>query len=129
MTVFDAIHSVDRPSLVAALASAQKAHGRRPEIFLQVNVGNEAQKGGCPIGDLPELLLMAQSAGLDVRGLMSIPPAALEPAPFFALLAKLAHDHALFALSMGMSGDFESAIRLGATHVRIGSALFGERTA
>ena len=125
--MFDAIHSVDRSSLIAALAKAQDKSGRRPACFLQVNIGDEDQKGGCPITDVPALLTAARGAGLDIVGLMTVPPAGVEPAPFFALLAKLARDHGLGQLSMGMSGDYETAIMLGATQIRIGTALFGER--
>lgn len=125
--LFDTIHSVDRPSLVAALAKAMDKAGRRPGCFLQVDIGEEEQKGGCPIADLPALLAEARAADLPVRGLMCVPPANLEPAPYFALLAKLARDHGLAGLSMGMSSDYETAVMLGATHVRIGSALFGAR--
>jgi pyridoxal phosphate enzyme (YggS family) len=123
----DAIHSVDRLSLVAALGKAIDATGRRPACFVQVNIGDEPQKGGCAIGELPALLDAARVAGLPVAGLMAIPPAALEPAPYFALLARIARDHGLAGLSMGMSGDVDTAVMLGATHVRVGSALFGNR--
>jgi PLP dependent protein len=124
---FDVIHSVDRASLVTALAKAQDKAGRRPTCFLQVNIGEEDQKGGCAVADLPGLLAAARDAGLDVVGLMAVPPADREPAPYFALLAKLARDNGLTELSMGMSGDFETAIKLGATHIRVGTALFGAR--
>ena len=127
VALFDWIHSVDRPSLVAALARAMERAGRRPGCFLQVNIGDEAQKGGCAVADLPALLAEARAADLPVRGLMAVPPADVEPAPYFALLAKLARDHGLEALSMGMSSDYETAVTLGATHVRVGSALFGAR--
>lgn len=127
VALFDAIHSVDRPSLISALARAQEKTGRRPACFIQVNIGDEPQKGGCPIKDLPDLLNEARSASLDLAGLMAVPPADLEAAPYFALLAKLARDHGLKGLSMGMTGDYETAVMLGATHVRIGSALFGAR--
>ncbi len=127
IALFDAIHSVDRPSLVAALAKAMDAQRRRPACFIQVNIGDEPQKGGCPIADLPALLAQAQAAGLPVIGLMAVPPADTEAAPYFALLAKLARRHGLAGLSMGMSGDLETAIMLGATHVRVGTALFGAR--
>jgi pyridoxal phosphate enzyme (YggS family) len=127
VALFDAIHSVDRPSLVKALAAAIAASGRRPDCFLQVNIGDEPQKGGCAVAALPALLKEAQGAGLPIAGLMCIPPADVEPAPYFALLAKLARRHGLPGLSMGMSGDFETAVMLGATHVRLGSALFGAR--
>jgi pyridoxal phosphate enzyme (YggS family) len=132
VALFDAIHSLDRPSLVVALARAMDKAGRRLPCFVQVNIGAEPQKGGCPIGDLPALLAQARAAGLPLAGLMCVPPADIEPAPFFALLAKLAADNGLAALgegglSMGMSGDFETAIMQGASHVRVGSALFGAR--
>ena len=129
VTLFDAIHSVDRPSLVAALAKAMDKADRRPACFIQVNIGDEDQKGGCAVADLPALLTQARAADLPVAGLMCLPPASVEPAPYFALLSKLARDHGLPGLSMGMSDDFETAVTIGATHVRIGSALFGARTA
>lgn len=127
VALFDSIHSVDRGSLVAALARAMDRQGRRPACFVQVNIGGEAQKGGCAIADLPALLAEANIAGLPVAGLMAVPPAATEAAPYFALLAKLARDHGLAGLSIGMSGDYETAVMLGATHVRVGTALFGSR--
>ncbi|HYJ30562.1 MAG TPA: YggS family pyridoxal phosphate-dependent enzyme [Allosphingosinicella sp.] len=126
--LFDAIHSVDRPSLAAALAAAMAKTGRRPDCFLQVNVGEEPQKGGCAPADLPALLDAAAVAGLPVAGLMAIPPLDVEPAPYFALLARLARRHGLIGLSMGMSADYETAVTIGATHVRVGTALFGERS-
>lgn len=127
IALFDCIHSVDRPSLVTALAKAQDKLGRKVPCFIQVNIGNEEQKGGCAVAELPALLMQAREAGLDVVGLMCVPPAGIEAAPFFALLDKLADDNGLSQLSMGMSEDFETAVQLGATHVRIGSALFGKR--
>jgi pyridoxal phosphate enzyme (YggS family) len=127
VALFDAIHSVDRPSLIEALAGAMDAAGRRPDCFVQVNIGEEGQKGGCAIDELPAILARARDAGLPVVGLMAVPPAEVEPAPYFALLAKLAARHGLAGLSMGMSSDFETAVMLGATHVRVGTALFGER--
>lgn len=127
VVLFDCIHSVDRPSLVAALARAMAAANKRPDCFIQVNIGDETQKGGCALADLRGLLATAQAAALPVIGLMCVPPADIEAAPFFALMQKLARDHALPALSMGMSGDYETAVMLGATHVRVGSALFGAR--
>ena len=127
VALFDCIHAVDRPSLVTALGTAMEASDRRPDCFLQVNIGNEPQKGGCAIADLPALVEQARAAGLPIAGLMCLPPADIEPAPYFALLAKLARDHGLTGLSMGMSDDFETAVTIGATHVRIGSALFGAR--
>jgi len=126
--LFDAIHSVDRPSLVEALARAAEKTGRRPDCFVQVNIGEEPQKGGCAIGDLPGLLRLAGDAGLPLAGLMCVPPTETEAAPYFALLVKLARDHGLSGLSMGMSGDYETAVMLGATHVRVGTALFGARS-
>jgi pyridoxal phosphate enzyme (YggS family) len=127
VALFDAIHSLDRPSLVTALARAMERAGRQVPCFVQVNIGAEEQKGGCAIGDLPGLLDAARSAGIPLAGLMCVPPFDIEPAPFFALLDTLAADHDLPGRSMGMSGDFETAIRLGATHVRVGTALFGDR--
>ena len=127
VALFDAIHSVDRPSLIDALAKAIGGSGRRPDCFIQVNIGEEAQKGGCAIADLPGLLARARDAGLPIMGLMAVPPLDVEPAPYFALLAKLAKRHGLAGLSMGMSSDFETAVMLGATHVRVGTALFGGR--
>jgi len=126
VALFDAIHSVDRLSLVTALARAMEG-GRRPDCFVQVNIGEEAQKGGCPIGELPALLAAARTADLPVKGLMAVPPLGVDAAPYFALLAKLARDHGLAGLSMGMSDDLETAVMLGATHVRVGTALFGAR--
>lgn len=125
--LFDAIHSVDRPSLVTALAKAIDKAGRRPDCFVQVNVGEEPQKGGCTPAELPDLLEQSHAAGLPVAGLMCIPPADVEPAPYFAFLAKLARRHGLAGLSMGMSADYPTAVTIGATHVRVGTALFGER--
>lgn len=127
VALFDCIHSLDRPSLVAALARAMDKAGRQVPCFVQVNVGVEEQKGGCSIADLPALLTEARGANIPVQGLMCVPPADIEPAPFFAFLDKLARDHGLAGRSMGMSGDFETAIMLGATHIRVGSALFGAR--
>ena len=125
--LFDCIHSLDRPSLLKALAKAMDKTGKRVPCFIQVNIGDEDQKGGCPIGDLPAFIGQARGAGIPVAGLMCIPPADIEPAPFFAFLAKLAQDNGLEGLSMGMSSDYPVAIMLGATHIRVGTALFGER--
>jgi hypothetical protein len=127
VALFDVIHSLDRPSLLTALAKAMDKAGRRVPCFVQVNIGDEAQKGGCPIADLPAFLESARAADVPLAGLMCIPPADTEAAPFFALLAKLAADHGLTGLSMGMSGDYETAVMLGATHIRVGTALFGSR--
>jgi pyridoxal phosphate enzyme (YggS family) len=125
--MFDCIHSLDRPSLVSALGKAMDKTGRQVPCFVQVNIGAEEQKGGCAIADLPSLLAEAAAAQIPVIGLMCVPPVGIEAAPFFALLDKLARDHGLAGRSMGMSDDFETAIMLGATHVRVGSALFGAR--
>ncbi|MCA1749497.1 MAG: YggS family pyridoxal phosphate-dependent enzyme [Parasphingopyxis sp.] len=127
VALFDAIHTVDRPSLVKALAKAFEKTDRRPALFVQVDIGEEDQKGGCAIGDLPGLLERCRDRDLAIAGLMCIPPIDTEPAPYFALLGRLAKEHGLAALSMGMSGDFETAVMCGATHVRVGTALFGER--
>jgi pyridoxal phosphate enzyme (YggS family) len=127
VALFDVIHGLDRPSLVTALAKAMDAGGKRVPCFVQVNIGAEEQKGGCAIADVPALLAQARDAGIEVPGLMCVPPADLEPAPYFALLAKMARDAGLTGLSMGMSGDYETAVMLGATHVRVGTALFGGR--
>jgi pyridoxal phosphate enzyme (YggS family) len=127
VALFDCIHSLDRPSLVAALGKAMDKAGRQVPCFLQVDIGEEEQKGGCPIADVPALLAAAREAGIPVVGLMCVPPAGIEAAPFFALLAKIAADNGLDQLSMGMSEDFETAVLLGATQVRVGSALFGAR--
>jgi pyridoxal phosphate enzyme (YggS family) len=129
VALFDAIHSLDRPSLVTALAGAMDKSGRRVPCFIQVNIGEEAQKGGCALAELPSLIELGRQADIPLAGLMGVPPVGIEPAPFFAFLDKLARDHALTGRSMGMSGDFETAIMLGATHVRVGTALFGAREA
>jgi pyridoxal phosphate enzyme (YggS family) len=125
--LFDCIHSLDRLSLLKPLAKAMDKSGRRVPCFIQVNIGGEEQKGGCTIPDVSSLLENAHKADIVVIGLMCVPPVGLEPAPFFALLAKIADDHGLSGLSVGMSGDFETAVMLGATHLRVGTALFGER--
>ena len=128
---FDVIHSLDRPSLLKALAKAFDKLGRRVPCFIQVDVGEEDQKGGCAISDLPDFIAAAREADIPLLGLMCIPPADKEPAPFFALLGELARRHepepGAWGLSMGMSADYETAIMLGATHIRVGSAIFGER--
>ena len=127
VAMFDCIHSLDRMSLAKALAAAMDKAGKRVPCFVQVNIGEEEQKGGCAIADLPQFLDQVRALDLPVIGLMAVPPADLEPSPYFALLAKLAREHGLGQLSMGMSGDYETAVRIGATHVRVGSALFGAR--
>ena len=125
--LFDYIHALDRPSLLKALAKAMDKLGKRIPCFVQVNIGDEEQKGGCPIGDLPDFLAKVRDADVPGAGLMCLPPADIEPAPFFALLAKLADDNGVDGLSMGMSGDYPTAVQLGATHIRVGTALFGAR--
>jgi len=126
--LFEVIHSVDRPSVIEALSKAMDKHDRRPPCFLQVNIGDEPQKGGCAIADVPALLKMMRKGDLPLAGLMCVPPADVEAAPYFALLAKIARDNGVAGLSMGMSGDYETAVMLGATHVRVGTALFGIRS-
>jgi pyridoxal phosphate enzyme (YggS family) len=127
VALFDAIHGIDRLSLVKALAKAIAKTDRRPRLFIQVNIGEEEQKGGCAIDDVPDLLEKAGASGLEIAGLMCIPPQGVEPAPYFAMLAKLADDNGIPLLSMGMSSDYETAVMCGATHVRVGTALFGAR--
>jgi PLP dependent protein len=127
VALFDVIHSVDRPSLVKALGQAMRDLDRNVPCFIQVNIGDEPQKGGCPISELPQLLDLARQEQVPVIGLMCLPPADVEPAPYFALLAELAARHDLPELSMGMSDDFATAIALGASYVRVGTALFGAR--
>jgi len=126
--LFDAVHSLDRPSLAQALAREIARSGRAPRLFVQVNTGEEPQKGGVLPLEADAFLARCRSEwALPIDGLMAIPPAAEPPSPHFALLAKIAARNGLRALSMGMSADFEAAIQLGATHVRIGSAIFGAR--
>ena len=127
VALLDFIHSLDRPSLAIALGKAMHDQGKPVPCFIQVNIGAEEQKGGCAIDALPDLLAAANDASIPIAGLMCLPPAAIEPAPFFALLAELAARQNLDGLSMGMSDDFATAIMLGATHIRVGTALFGER--
>lgn len=128
VAVFDAIDSLDRPKLARALADAAQKAGRSPDILVQVNTGEEPQKAGVAPREADAFIAEARTAyGLPVRGLMCLPPAFEEPAMHFALLAKIGARNGLTELSMGMSGDFETAIRFGATMVRVGSALFGDR--
>ena len=122
--LFDAIHSVDRPSLLKALVKETQEASRVPSVYVQVNIGEEEQKGGCPIAEVGALVDGVRSSPLPLAGLMAIPPLGLEPAPFFALLAKLARRHDVSGLSMGMSADYRAAVMLGATAVRVGTALF-----
>ncbi len=125
--LFDVIHSLDRPKLAHALKAEMDKSGRRPKLFVQVNIGEEPQKSGVLPREALALVDEARGLGLDVQGLMCVPPVDDAPAPFFALLKKLAQDANLPWLSMGMSDDFETAIRYGATHVRVGTAIFGAR--
>ncbi len=122
--LFDVIHAVDRGSLLESLVKEATKAGRVPSVYVQVNIGEEQQKGGCAIDELGDLVAAARAAPLPLAGLMAIPPFGLEPAPYFALLAKLARRHEVTGLSIGMSGDFEAAVMLGATAVRIGTAMF-----
>ena len=126
--LFDAIHSVDRLRIAQSLRREIDRSGRAPLLFIQVNTGEEPQKAGVPPQDAPQFIEHCrETLRLPVFGLMCIPPANEPPAPHFALLAKIARAHGLEGLSMGMSADFETAIRFGATHVRVGTAIFGER--
>lgn len=126
--LFDMIQTLDRPKLAVALAAAIAKTGRRPRLLVQVNTGEEPQKAGVTPRDLPALLDLARiHPGLEIEGLMCIPPVGEPAGPHFALLAKLARAYGLATLSMGMSGDYALAARFGATHVRVGTALFGER--
>ncbi len=127
MELCDAIHSVDRPKLAKTLARLAQEIGNCPDLFIQVNTGEEAQKAGILPQDADAFIEDCRNFDLPVRGLMCLPPIGEEPALHFALLAKIAERNGLDGLSMGMSGDFETAIALGATHVRVGSAIFGER--
>ena len=122
--LFDVIHSLDRRSLLDALVSAAEKAGRFPSVYVQVNVGEEEQKGGCPIAEVRDLVEAVRASPLQLAGLMCIPPLGLEPTPFFALLNKLARRHDVMTLSMGMSADYKQAVMLGATAVRVGTALF-----
>ena len=127
MELFDAIHTVDRPKLAKTIARLAQELGHCPELFVQVNTGEEEQKAGVSPQDADAFIAECRGLDLRVQGLMCIPPADEEPSLHFALLAKIAERNGLSGLSMGMSGDFERAIALGATHVRVGSAIFGDR--
>jgi PLP dependent protein len=124
VTLFDTIHSVDRRSLLEALVKEAEKTGRSPALYVQVNIGEEEQKGGCSIGEVGELVEAVRSSPLPLAGLMAIPPLGLEPAPYFALLAKLARRHDVKGLSIGMSADYKAGVMLGATAVRVGNAMF-----
>ncbi|MEM1140828.1 MAG: YggS family pyridoxal phosphate-dependent enzyme [Pseudomonadota bacterium] len=130
VALFDAIHSLDRPKLAEALAREVERSGRAPELFIQINTGEEAQKSGVlPLEADGFIAMCRDTYNLPVKGLMAIPPLAEPPAPHFALLREIARANGLEGLSMGMTGDFEEAIAQGATHIRVGTAVFGERPA
>lgn len=122
--LFDTIHSLDRRSLLQAVVREVPARGQTPSVYVQVNIGEEQQKGGCAIEDVGDMIDAVRHSPLPLGGLMAIPPFGVEPGPFFALLAKLARRHGVSGLSMGMSSDFEAAVMLGATAVRVGTAMF-----
>lgn len=122
--LFETIHALDRPSLLKALVKEADKAGRFPSLFVQVNIGDEEQKGGCAIAETGALVEAVRASPLPLAGLMAIPPLGVEPAPYFALLAKLARRHDVTGLSIGMSGDFQQAVMIGATAVRVGTALF-----
>jgi pyridoxal phosphate enzyme (YggS family) len=127
MELAQSIHTLDRPKLATTIARLAQETGQCPALYIQVNTGMEPQKAGCLPADADAFIKTCQAMDLPVRGLMCIPPADEEPSLHFALLAKIAARNGLVGLSMGMSSDFESAIALGATHVRVGSAIFGDR--
>lgn len=126
IALFDVIHSLDRPSLLDALIKAGEKAGRFPSVYIQVNIGAEEQKGGVAIGDLPPFIDRVRASPLPLAGLMGMPPLEQQPGPYFALLAELARRHGVGGLSMGMSSDYPTAVMLGATVVRVGSALFDD---
>lgn len=127
VALFDVIQTVDRPKIASALSEACEKLCKRPAFLIQVNIGEEPQKAGVAPKDTAALLAHCRSLGLTIDGLMCVPPEGVNPAPYFALMKKMADELGLRELSMGMSGDFETAIRLGATMVRVGTALFGSR--
>jgi len=127
VAMFDAIHTVDRLKLAQKLSNEIQIQGKAPEMFIQINTGEEKQKSGIIPSEADQFISNCFSLDLPIKGLMVIPPINEEPTLHFALLRKIAHRNGLTGLSMGMSSDFESAIALGATHVRVGSAIFGER--
>jgi hypothetical protein len=128
VALFDAIHTVDRPKIAAALAGEMKKQGRRLRLFIQVNTGREPQKAGINPDDADAFIRTCRDThGLDIAGLMCIPPVDEEPGPHFRLLAEIARRNGVTGLSMGMSGDYAEAVACGATHVRVGSAIFGSR--
>ena len=125
--LFDAIHTLDRLKLAQKLSNEIQTQGKAPEMFIQINTGEEEQKSGIPPKDADQFIADCLSLDLPIKGLMVIPPVNEEPSLHFGLLRKIAHRNGLTGLSMGMSSDFESAIAMGATHIRVGSAIFGER--
>nr|WP_325249359.1 YggS family pyridoxal phosphate-dependent enzyme [Amylibacter sp.] len=126
--LFDAIHAIDREKLARKIASEIQAQGKSPELFIQVNTGEEPQKAGVLPAEADGFIADCRAMDMNITGLMVIPPVDEEPSLHFALLRKIAQRNGLSGLSMGMSGDFERAVALGATHVRVGSAIFGERS-
>src|SRR5689334_1323787 len=127
VALFDAIETLDRPKLAEALAREMARQGRRPRLFVEVNTGEEPQKAGVLPAEADAFIAQCRSLGLEITGLMCIPPAQEEPTLHFALLREIARRNGIAQLSMGMSADYETAIRFGATHVRVGTAIFGER--
>jgi PLP dependent protein len=127
LDIFDAIHTVDRPSLAEKLARLIQDRGQSPELFVQVNTGEEPQKAGVLPADTDGFVTTCRAIGLPLTGLMCIPPEGIDSTPHFEMLAKIAARNGLTGLSMGMSADFEAAIAAGATHIRVGSAIFGDR--
>jgi uncharacterized pyridoxal phosphate-containing UPF0001 family protein len=128
IALFHAVHSVDRPSICQALAKEIESQKKHPELFVQINTGEEPQKAGVAPGEADAFIKSCRETyGLTISGLMCIPPVNEAPAPHFALTAKIAARNGLASLSMGMSADFATAIKFGATHVRVGSAIFGHR--
>jgi pyridoxal phosphate enzyme (YggS family) len=127
VALFDAIHTVDRLKLAHKLSNEVQAQGKAPEMFIQINTGEEKQKSGIIPSEADQFISDCFSLDLPIKGLMVIPPINEEPSLHFGLLKKIAHRNGLTGLSMGMSSDFESAIAMGATHIRVGSAIFGER--
>lgn len=123
-TLFDSIHSIDRFSLLEAVVKEAEKAERFPSVFVQVNIGEEEQKGGCAIAEVGAMIEAVRASPLPLSGLMAIPPLGVESVPYFALLAKLARRHDVKGLSIGMSGDFKAAVMLGATALRVGTALF-----
>jgi hypothetical protein len=126
--LFDAIHTLDRPSLATKLANLAQSRGISPDLFIQINIGSEPQKAGVLPADADAFIASARALDLPISGLMCIPPEAENSTPHFQALAKIAANNGLTGLSMGMSSDFEAAITAGATHIRVGSAIFGERS-